>query len=261
MRQGCEISLALIGGSNNLNLTIHEMIGNLPSDVPGAATFLRQRKPTHDWLSEQFPMSVKQVGIGLPRSETMGRRIRANGNGKWDSLLCPSRGWASWLGAAGHAFAMSAQPHVNALAGSIVWSLGDEQIRDWLSQGVLLDGEAAGIVVERGLGQWIGVKGAHRVAQKDTLYTIETCTDQDFGIRVGGRMLLDGRPHSMNLFQGDLMGGALRNWASPGSVVRYYPGTGKSRRCRRVPTCAFKILSYSVRPGSETWVCMVPPPM
>ena len=203
-----EISLALVHGANNLNITAHEMIGNQPSDAPDVAEFLDRWRPTFDWLADTFPMTLKQVGVGLPWSQDMARRVRTGASGRWESLLCPTRGWASWLGPAGHAFAMHPSPQVNALAGPIAWVFSDDQLRDWLSRGMLLDGEAAHILLERGFGEMIGVRGARMITQQDALYTIECCTDTDFGLRVGGRMNVDERPHAACMFQAELADGA-----------------------------------------------------
>ena len=201
---GAEISLALIHGANNLNISAYEMLGNHLTDHAGAGQFLAQWRPTFDWLADRFPMTFQPVGVGLPWSEDMARRMHTRAGGRWDALLCPSRGWSHWLGPLGYSFTMRAAPHINALAGPIAWTYSADEIRQWLSGSVLLDGDAAAILVERGLGDLIGLKSARFITQTEVLYALECCTDAEFGLRVGGRMIIDDRPHAVRLLQGVL---------------------------------------------------------
>ena len=118
---------------------------------------MKRIRPACDWLAETFPMSLRSVGVGLPWTEDMGRRVytESTGGAHWRQLTCPHRGWSGWLGGAGHAFAMRPM-RVNALAGPGVWAFSDEELREWLAGGLLVDGPAAAILVARGLGEFIG---------------------------------------------------------------------------------------------------------
>jgi hypothetical protein len=205
---GAQMALAHILGATNLNISLYDFMGNLPDDEPDRAEFLRAWRPICDWLADTFPMSLRAVGVGLPWSPEMARRIHTDGSGKWQSLLCPSRGWADWLGATGHAFTMRPASSVNALAGPVVWSFSDEELRGWLAGGLLLDGMAAHILVERGLGDLIGVRCARFLTQEERLYTVENCLDADFALRVGAQMSFNQWAYSAQLFQGELAEGA-----------------------------------------------------
>ena len=208
MRQtGAQMALAHVMGSTGVSLNLYDPMGNRPDDDPQRAEFLHRWRPICDWLADEFPMSLRTVGVGIPWSPDMGRRIRTDHRGDWQALECPSRGWAAWLGAAGHAFAMRPSNAVNALAGPIVWSFRDEQLIDWLSHGMLLDGPAAAILVERGLGALIGVTEARFVSQWDVLYTFEQMIDERFAIRPGARVTVNRGPHCRRLLQCDLLDG------------------------------------------------------
>lgn len=204
---GAQMALAHVLGSTNLNISLYDFMGNEPDDEPERVDFLRTWRPTLDWLTDTFPMTLKPVGVGIPWSQNMGRRIHTDGSGKWQSLTCPCRGWANWLGASGHAFAMRPSQAVNALAGPVVWSFSDEELRRWLSHGVLVDGPAASILVERGLGNLIGLRSARFISQDDTLYSVEHCLDPDFGLRVGAEMSVNGKSYAVKLLQGELVEG------------------------------------------------------
>jgi hypothetical protein len=206
-----QMALAQIMGATNLNISLYDFMGNDVGDEQGREAFLRGWRPTLDWLADEFPMSLQSSGVGIPWSEDMGRTIHTNDNkgsvGGWQSLACPSRGWASWLAACGHAFTMRPAPVINALAGPVVWSFGDDQLRDWLSGSVLLDGVAAGILVERGLGELIGLQDARTISQHDVLYAVEQTLDADFGLRAGAQMSLNAHPYAEYLTQGALLPG------------------------------------------------------
>ena len=205
---GAQMALAHILGSTNLNISLYDFMGNRVDDEPERIAFLRRWRPICDWLADNFPMTLRPVGVGLPWSEEMGRKMHTDGSGKWPSLICPTRGWANWLGAAGHAFSMRPSPVINALSGPMVWCFSDEELRGWLGKSVLLDGIAASILVERGLGEWIGIRGGRLITQQDTLYSFEHCLDGDFALRAGAEISLNRHLYAERLFQGELLPGA-----------------------------------------------------
>ena len=205
---GAQMALAHVLGSNELNISLYDFMGNDPDDEPERAQFLKSWRPVCDWLADEFPMTLRPAGVGIPWSPDMGRAIHTDGSGKWQSLTCPSRGWANWLGAAGHAFALRPSDTVNALAGPVVWSFSDEQLREWLSKGVLLDGIAAHILVERGLGDWIGLRGGRLITQQDALYSVEQILDPAFGQRAGALISANHESLAAHIFQGELAEGA-----------------------------------------------------
>jgi hypothetical protein len=194
-----QMAVAHILGSTNLNISMYDFMGNRPDDEPERAAFLKRVRPNLDWLADSFPMTMQSVGVGLPWSQEMGRTIHTERGESWFELHCPSRGWAYWLGAAGVAFSARAQERVNALAGPLAWSFDDATLKRWLAAGLLLDGVAAAILVERGLGEWIGVRSCRWITQDDALYSMEECRDAAFGLRVGGQISVNARRHTRRL--------------------------------------------------------------
>lgn len=203
-----QMALAHILGSTNLNISLYDFMGNWPQDEPERAEFLRWCRPVMDWLADVFPMSLRPVGVGVPWSEDMGRKIHTDKSGNWHSLVCPCFGWANWLGAAGHAFSVRPSGVVNALGGAAAWGSTDDQLREWLSKGVLLDGTAASILAERGMGDLIGFRSARFITQKDVLYSVEHCLDDNFALRTGAEMSVNAKSYTSRLFQGELAEGA-----------------------------------------------------
>ncbi|NLJ87159.1 MAG: hypothetical protein GX322_12115 [Firmicutes bacterium] len=206
---GAQMALAQICGSTNLNISLYDFMGNWPDDEPERARFLSRWRGALDWLADQFPMTLKSVGIGIPWSPNMGRKIHVKDHDTgWKALQCPSRGWANWLGASRQAFSMRPSPSINALAGPVVWSFSQSKLHEWLSQGVLLDGEAAAILVKRGMGHLIGFETARMIDQTEVLYSMEQISDEHFGLRQGAQMSVNAKPYTAKLFQGRLLDGA-----------------------------------------------------
>ena len=204
---GAQMALAHVLGSSGLNVSLYDFMGNDPDDEPERETFLTGWRPVLDEISEDFPMTLRSYGIGVPFNEDMGRTARTVSGGRWQSLVCPSRGWAYWLGAIGRAFMTAPSDHVNALAGQMTWAHTDEEIGRWLSRGVLLDGEAAAILVDRGFGDLIGVKSYRFVPQADVLYSVEHCTDPAFALREGAQISVNVGRYAARLLQAELASG------------------------------------------------------
>lgn len=200
-----QLAAAHVLGSTNLNISLYDFMGNRPDDEPERAEFLKNNRPNLDWLADTFPMTLRSSGVGVPWSEDMGRAARTTKGESWFELQTPNRGWAYWLGAAGMAFAAREQEAVNALSGPLAWSFDEDTLRRWLKGGLLLDGGAAQVLVERGLGELIGVKGCRMVLQDEVLYSMESCTDAGFALRAGAQISLNAKPHSHRLFQADLV--------------------------------------------------------
>lgn len=173
-----QMSLAVVFGAKTLNISLYDFMGNDPANSPSNATFLRNAKPALDQLSDHLSTGFESMGIGLPWSENTGRKVQTQPNAKWDDLQPAPRGWANWLGAAGVAFSAKDQP-VNALAGSSVWGISDENIQKLLARSLLIDGEAAEILFRCGYGQEIGLIHAERRAQQQTLYSMESLLPWD----------------------------------------------------------------------------------
>jgi hypothetical protein len=219
-QQGAQLALAHVLGSTRLNISMFDFLGNPPLDIPERMQFLRDWRPTCDWLADEFPMTLRSQGVGIPWSEDMSRKVHTNGSGRWQSLLVRSRSWANWLGACGHAFSMRPSPRVNALGGNVAWSYTDSEIHGWLSKGVIIDGPAASILVERGFGKLLGVRSARMVGQDEVLYSIENCLDDDFAVRAGAQISVNSCDCSATslgagvecpptkMFQGELLSGS-----------------------------------------------------
>jgi hypothetical protein len=202
---GAHCLAALVAGSPTLNVSLHDFMGNDPADEPGREIWLRTFRPALERVAELFPPTLRTTGIGLPSSEDAGRRVRTDApSDDWGRLVVPSRSWAPWLGGCGWPCSAATQA-VNALAGPMAWAFTDAELERLLAGGLLLDGVAAGILVARGFGAAIGARATRRIAQEDTAFSIEVCTDADFALRAGAQISLNyGGSHCATLLQADL---------------------------------------------------------
>lgn len=209
---GAQMALAHVLGSNSLNISLYDFMGNRPDDEPDRAAFLAAWRPALDRLADLFPMSLRSAGIGLVWSSDASRHTHtetAGRDGWWRSLVCPSLGWTGWLGAAGLAFSMRSGPApVRALAGRQAWAVPDAECEAMLGAGLLLDGPAAAILTERGFGALLGIESARWIAQDKVLYSVEQTLDPAFALRPGGQISVNAKPHTARLFQAGWRPGA-----------------------------------------------------
>lgn len=202
-----QMTAAQVFGASHLQISLFDHMGNDPADEPERGDFLRAWRPTLDWLADQFPPTLRTLGVGVPWSENAARHQHLTHGGAWSELVCPTRGWAHWLGAAGLATSVHADAPVIALAGPGVNAFADESLHAWLARGVLLDGEAARILETRGFGAQIGLSTIRPITQADVVYATECCTHPAYTFRPGaqlsvnsefftafGQRLIQGRP-------------------------------------------------------------------
>ena len=71
-----QMAVAHILGSTNLNISLYDFMGNRPDDEPGAPAFLKQVRPSLDWLADQVP---------IDDSERRGGRALVAGDGPDDA--------------------------------------------------------------------------------------------------------------------------------------------------------------------------------
>ena len=223
-----QMALAHILGSTHLNISLFDFMGNRFDDEPERISFLKQVRPSLDWLADQFSLQMKSIGVGIPWSEDLGRAVHTEIGSTWFELQPPSQSWSWWLGAAGISFSARPQDAVNAIAGSAAWSFDDDTLKQWLSKGLLLDGTAAAILMERGMGKCIGMTNARWITQEDVLYSIESCHSGPFALRQGGQISVNSKAHTQKMLQADLMDGAkaisalldpLQNVVGHGAVI------------------------------------------
>ncbi|MDD5705208.1 MAG: hypothetical protein PHR35_04740 [Kiritimatiellae bacterium] len=202
-----QMVMAQVFGADRQCVSLYDFMGNLPSDDAARAAFLGDVKPCLAWLGEEFPATLRAVGIGTPWHEDMGRRSHVPEGRQWQELEVATRGWDLWLCALGRSFQKRPHERVNALSGDMAWTFTDDELKAWLKQGLLLDGPAALILAERGFGEWIGLQNARLITQAEVLYAMEESVDAEFGLRAGARISVNLSKFCQRLLQGELLNG------------------------------------------------------
>ena len=205
-----QMVLSQAAGADYLYLSPYDYLGNPKEDFPEIELFLSGWKSTLDWLSELFPSSLQSQGIGCLWHPDQTRRKHARpGEGTWmESLFCATHGWPAWLGGFGIAFQMRRSERLNALAGDMAWAFDDDELHQILSQGLLLDGPAALILQERGLGEYLGLSQAKPLTQAELLFSLEELTDDRFTPRKGALIDINDKPCTQRIIQGIPLPGA-----------------------------------------------------
>ncbi|MCW3816027.1 hypothetical protein ONA91_16415 [Micromonospora sp. DR5-3] len=213
-----QMALAHVLGSAGLAISVHDFMGNEPTDEPMRAAFLAQARPALDLIADLFPPALRSTGVGIPWSPHVARHraVPAGEHGRWEALAAPVGGIAPWLIAAGTAVSLRGEGRVNALPATMVDVATAEDVHRWLSGGVLLDGPAALGLQARGYGRLIGLTDARWISQGHLPFSIERCTRADFGLRQGCDI-------SVNQSAGSclhcLVQGTLAPGAQPASVL------------------------------------------
>ena len=203
-------AMSHILGATNLNISFWDFLGNRLTDEPSRAAFLKEWRPAVDWLADEFPMTLRTRGVGILWNEDIGRRVHTEAGKSWKELEVPTRAWSKWLLSAGHAVQMRPSDSVNALAGGLAWAWSDDELRGFLGKGkgLILDGPAAKVLVDRGLGDLIGLESARLVTRNDGLFSYIECVDPDFSLQAGATMPLNPADEGLRVLRGDLAKGA-----------------------------------------------------
>lgn len=204
-----QMTMAQVFASDRLAVSLYDFMGNLPEDEPERPAFLARVTPMLDWVGAQFRRDMPPLGVGIPWHPDMSRLARTDGAGDWRDLHVPTQGWERWLAPFGFAWSKTPHPRVNAIAGRMACCFSEHDLREWLARGLLLDGPAAAVLVERGMGDLLGLANPRFIRQSDALYSMEETTDARFGLRPGAQMSLNAeKPYKEKLLQGDWAGAA-----------------------------------------------------
>jgi len=181
MQMACVID----GGCDGLTFDTLDFLGTGPASEPEMAPMLREAKAKmlkiRDLTAGSTPIGVQAV---LPANTTAvapGKGIAGISN-----LPTTHYGWFVYLSGFGiPCVNRPVIPQIDAeqlyaLAGDAVWAIPDASLRNMLeSAAVLLDADAARIVLERGLGDLIGLKKVTRYDREQSMFSFEEHVDRD----------------------------------------------------------------------------------
>ncbi|MFC1433772.1 hypothetical protein ACEZDB_24275 [Streptacidiphilus sp. N1-3] len=159
-----ELVSAQLAGSDALLLNLHPMQAGRAGRFPAVRDLLVRSRPALDWIAERLPSDAARdapaEGVGLPFATDTAAQVRTGGDGDLDALAVDPGPAADFLlryGVPVTATGARSAP-VRAVFGQAAWSFGLDELRTMLADGLLLDGAAAAVLGERGLGELIGVR-------------------------------------------------------------------------------------------------------
>lgn len=159
-----ELVTAQLSGADALLLNVHPSSAERAERFPRVDALLRRSRPALDWLAGRRTEQAVPVGVGLPwRPDTAAHLVTVEGTLR--ELVADPSATADYL--LGYGVPVTAGPSpVQALFGRGVDAFGDDELRDMLRGGLLLDGVAARRLTERGCADLIGVH-ATRICARD----------------------------------------------------------------------------------------------
>jgi uncharacterized protein YqgV (UPF0045/DUF77 family) len=199
-----QMAAVIEGGCDGLSLDVLDFLGTGSDCEPEMAPMLANTKEKLLSLRE-IVKETQQVGIRAILPTDTGYHAHGKGKPSIPDLPTVSYGWSAYLG--GFGYPCINQPKIDAvdskqiyaLAGDAVYAIPDEKLRAILQTNiVLMDADAARIIVERKMGDLIGITKANRHNREESSYSFEEAvTDQKQNI-IPVRA-------SVNLTQGDAL--------------------------------------------------------
>ncbi|MFJ6632323.1 hypothetical protein ACIQMR_13115 [Streptomyces sp. NPDC091376] len=160
-----EMVTAQLSGADALLLNVHPTHAERAENFPRIDRLLRRARPALDWLAERRPEQAVPLGVGLPWRQDTATRLPTVTGGLEELTAHPGR-TADFL--LGYGVPVTAQPApVQALFGRLAHTFSDDELRDLLRGGLLLDGVAATVLTHRGFAELLGVRAGRLVSREE----------------------------------------------------------------------------------------------
>ncbi|MFD7232982.1 hypothetical protein [Streptomyces sp. NPDC059881] len=160
-----EMVTAQLSGADSLLLNVHPTHAERAENFPRIDRLLRRARPALDWLAERRPEQAVPLGVGLPWRQDTAARLPTVTGGLEELTAHPGR-TADFL--LGYGVPVTAQlAPVQALFGRLAHTFSDDELRDLLRGGLLLDGVAATVLTQRGFAELLGVRAGQLVSREE----------------------------------------------------------------------------------------------
>ncbi|WP_042405096.1 hypothetical protein [Streptacidiphilus carbonis] len=163
-----EMAAAQLAGSDALLLNVHPMHGRRAARFPRVTELLARSRPALDWLAARYHRDQSTIGVGLPFAQDAAAHVRTRSGGApaLAELAVDPGPVADLLLRYGVPVTADPRAPVQALFGQSAWALADEELHRLLGGGLLLDGTAAAILVQRGFGPLLGLDDVELVRRE-----------------------------------------------------------------------------------------------
>ncbi|MFC8127183.1 hypothetical protein [Streptomyces sp. NPDC057302] len=173
-----EMVTAQLCGSDALLLNVHPSSAERAEQFPRVDALLRRSRPALDWFAARRTEQAVPIGVGLPwRPDTAAHLTTVEGT--LQELAADPTATADYL--LGYGVPVTAGPSpVQALFGRCTDAFSDDELHTMLRGGLLLDGEAALRLTDRGFADLIGVRATQLCARDEQArpgpYAVEQVT-------------------------------------------------------------------------------------
>lgn len=185
-----QLILGQLEGCRGITLSLYDLEGSPLSEEPAYEALLTEEKSRLDSLAKLRLDAWTRHGVKLLTDPALAAKTELPEKATMRNLSGGTRTWDKVLSLLGMPVcyetpASLTKDDVVALDGATAWMPSDVELRQILSGGVLLDGEAVRILEQRGFGEWIGVS-AGELSNCGTMSEV-FCGELEPGIR--GRMM------------------------------------------------------------------------
>ncbi|MBC3844461.1 hypothetical protein GXW82_42985 [Streptacidiphilus sp. 4-A2] len=153
-----EMVAAQLAGSDALLLNVHPMHAKRADRYPQVGDLLLRSRPALDWIADRRPRDLVTEGVYVPFKQDTATHVHTR-TADLDDMAAGPGPAADFLLRSG--VPITANPAaVAVLFGQLARALSDDELRQLLSGGLLLDGAAAVVLAERGFSRLIGLREA-----------------------------------------------------------------------------------------------------
>ncbi|QMU71201.1 hypothetical protein [Streptacidiphilus sp. P02-A3a] len=160
-----EMAAAQLAGSDALLLNVHPMHARRADRFPEVGDLLSRSRPALDWIADQQPRDLVTEGVSVPFKQDAAAHVQAH-TPELEALAAGPGPAADFLLRFGVPITAGPAP-VAALFGQLARAFDDDEVRALLAGGLLLDGVAAAVLVERGFGSLLGLREARLVDREE----------------------------------------------------------------------------------------------
>lgn len=175
-----QCALSFLLGADGVTMNLFDHMGNPMMDVdPNMGDMLRNKKTYLNAIAERCN-SGKSVGIQLLHDQKGSYSVKLGENAGLYDLSPNGHAWHSVFGPFGFSYTFE-KSDVVALSGQVVRSLNDEQIKNILSKGALIDLSAMKCLIDMGYGDLLGASIKKTIHKYDEPLAAEEYFNTDFG--------------------------------------------------------------------------------
>lgn len=185
-----DMALAMFHGSDALLLELFPICGNpVHEEDAGIGAMLDKSRPALEWIAARFSKHLRTRGVGVPWRPDASQRVHTLQGLSMHELDVPFLGAARFLLTYGVPVSANRQA-VNAVFGPAAWAFDDDELRDMLTRGLLLDAVSADILCQRGFAPQIGVNLRSWLGREESTYSMEKVASNETGVRRGFHLTL-----------------------------------------------------------------------